>query len=120
MAAIPMNQLCPLCRVVLERGGRDEVRPELWVVVKYENRWWQYFAVCGRCFQHEWREFKHDGELVKGYGTSREEKDKILHYINVSYCDSLAVHVWRIVARVNHGAIESAEPVIDRSFRGDS
>ena len=88
--------------------------------MRYENGLRQYFAVCGRCFQDEWREFKHDDELVKGLGTSKEEKDKILHSINVSYCDALAVQVRRKVFCVNHGAIVSAEPVVDRSFRGDS
>ena len=104
-----MDQQCPLCRIVL-------MKPSLWVDVTFENGWRQYIGVCRRCFQDEWREFKHDDELLKGF-TGRDEQAKILHSVNISFCDSLAVQVQRVVSRMNYGVIVRADACVDRSYQ---
>ena len=102
---------CPLCNCTFNEW------PSLRVEITLKSGWRERVDVCPKCFDAEWREFKHDpNELTRG-ASSRDEYDKVCHAINIAFCDTLAVQVKRKLCNIHGDTVVDATSVINRSYQ---
>ena len=91
----------------------------LWVEIEFTSRWLQWACVCKNCQELEWKDFKQEYEACHGE-PEKVRRAKLLHAINIRFCDAVAVEVGRRVGRVAGQEVFSTTALVERSlFQGD-